>query len=296
MKDSAVTYKDQLQNSEAATRAVLIDPVLRALGWNIANPTKVEVEKPISAGRNPIRVDYALLAEKPVILIEAKKLGEELDTAYLQIVKYAHAFQVESLFLTDGLRWLHYIDIRPGNRNPTRDLNLAVTDLERAAAYFVQELDAALISPEPQKIDEMTAKLEQLEQKVTKLETLERKLPTLEAAIRRTSERPDSVPLIPEAPLPPNPPSGPQWRPLTSLGDVTWQKPTNFRLPNGYDTAVRSWGQVLSEACKFALTVYPNLSMPLPDKAGRSVKLINTVRPPSNINSSVIRWMGKFTT
>ena len=45
VKDSAALYGDTLRGSEAATRAALIDPILRSLGWDTANADMVEVEK-----------------------------------------------------------------------------------------------------------------------------------------------------------------------------------------------------------------------------------------------------------
>lgn len=48
VKDSADQYKPTLSGNEAATRAALIDPILRALGWDTANADMVEVEKNIS--------------------------------------------------------------------------------------------------------------------------------------------------------------------------------------------------------------------------------------------------------
>ena len=45
IQESANQYKATLSRNEAATRAVLIDPILRALGWNTANTNMVEVEK-----------------------------------------------------------------------------------------------------------------------------------------------------------------------------------------------------------------------------------------------------------
>ena len=57
IKESAIRYEATLKKNEAATRAVLIDPVLRALGWDTADTDMVEVEKTLDQPR----VDYALL-------------------------------------------------------------------------------------------------------------------------------------------------------------------------------------------------------------------------------------------
>lgn len=42
---AAQEYAATLEKNEAATRAVLVDPVLRALGWDTANTYMVEVER-----------------------------------------------------------------------------------------------------------------------------------------------------------------------------------------------------------------------------------------------------------
>jgi predicted type IV restriction endonuclease len=57
IKESARQYRNTLTSNEAATRAVLIDPVLRALGWDTANTNMVEVEKTLRA---EVRADYVL--------------------------------------------------------------------------------------------------------------------------------------------------------------------------------------------------------------------------------------------
>ncbi len=41
--EAAETYKDTLRVNESSTRAVLIDPILRTLGWDTAKPFMVEL-------------------------------------------------------------------------------------------------------------------------------------------------------------------------------------------------------------------------------------------------------------
>ena len=70
-------YRSTLKKNEAATRAVLIDPVLRSLGWDTANTYMVEVEKRMDS----VRADYALYDSNsaPQIIVEAKALGTDFD-------------------------------------------------------------------------------------------------------------------------------------------------------------------------------------------------------------------------
>ena len=69
---------------EVRTRYALIDPILQALGWNLSDPSHVQLEYETTDQPNPRRVDYALLSPgKPEILVEAKPLPEK----YLAIHK-----------------------------------------------------------------------------------------------------------------------------------------------------------------------------------------------------------------
>ncbi len=71
-------FHPELQKSEALTRYVLIDPVLRALGWNTSDPDQVRPEFPTETG-SP---DYGLLIEgKPLVTVEAKALAKNLGAA-----------------------------------------------------------------------------------------------------------------------------------------------------------------------------------------------------------------------
>jgi hypothetical protein len=91
IKESATRYQATLKKNEAATRAVLIDPVLRALGWDTANTYMVEVEKTLDQAR----VDYALYDKNATvhIIIDAKSLGVNLaqPSFILSLVKRLHS-------------------------------------------------------------------------------------------------------------------------------------------------------------------------------------------------------------
>jgi predicted type IV restriction endonuclease len=93
----------------------LIDPVLRALGWDTANTSMVEVEKTLDQAR----VDYALYDKAVVrVIIEAKSLSTNLaQTGFIMsLVNYAFTFQLQDIFLTDGIIWQHFTNFQPGNR------------------------------------------------------------------------------------------------------------------------------------------------------------------------------------
>ena len=70
------SHRDALRKNETRTRMALIDPLLRALGWDVFDPEVVTPEYKVEGGW----ADYALLRAdgRPAATVEAKKLGEVL--------------------------------------------------------------------------------------------------------------------------------------------------------------------------------------------------------------------------
>ena len=100
-------HGDALKGSEALTRYTLIDPLLRALGWDTADPSLVIPEFKSGKGW----ADYALLEGdgKPAMMIEAKSLGTPLhDEARTKGITYCIALGTKYFALTDGNRWEIY--------------------------------------------------------------------------------------------------------------------------------------------------------------------------------------------
>ena len=73
VRSRARTHGNHIAEYETRTKYALIDPLLGALGWNLANPAQVKLELEIKGGR----IDYAFFKsglENPVVLLEAKRL------------------------------------------------------------------------------------------------------------------------------------------------------------------------------------------------------------------------------
>ncbi len=88
---------------EQNTKAALIEPVLRALGWDIEDIDEIQQEYRQKPRDNP--VDYALaLLRTPRLFVEAKALGGNLEDRRWahQIMSYATVTGVEWVVLTDG--------------------------------------------------------------------------------------------------------------------------------------------------------------------------------------------------
>ena len=110
-KERADQHAELLRRNESLTRYVLIDPLLRELGWDTGNPDEVIAE--YSAGRG--RADYAFITDgKPVIMIEAKSLGSNLhDSGLTQGITYCVDTGTPYFAVTDGMKWEVYETFKP---------------------------------------------------------------------------------------------------------------------------------------------------------------------------------------
>lgn len=93
---------------EANTKSAIISPILNALEWNVKSPYEVQLEYTLINGK----VDYALKINDDVkVLVEAKKLGDNLKNYEDQIIKYSEDINIKSVnlfILTNGIRWQFY--------------------------------------------------------------------------------------------------------------------------------------------------------------------------------------------
>lgn len=89
--------------NEQNTKSTLIQPLLRALGWDVEDMDDVHLEYKQKSKDKP--VDYAMmLLRSPCLFLEAKALGESLDDRKCtnQIMGYAGVAGVQWVVLTDG--------------------------------------------------------------------------------------------------------------------------------------------------------------------------------------------------
>ena len=116
-----------LRENETRTRVALCDPLLQAVGWDVADPGLVMPEYNVS-GR---RADYALLGPdgQPVATIEAKKLGSSFESHRMQMLNYSNASGVEYAGLTDGDRWELYEVFKKGQLEDRRILDVSISGM-----------------------------------------------------------------------------------------------------------------------------------------------------------------------
>jgi len=98
-----------LQRNEALTRYALIDPLLRALGWDTEDPNQVVPEFSTPTTDNE-RADYVLkINGKKVAVIEAKSLGTRWDSGVVgKVLSYAIKIGAKIAVITDGDKWEIY--------------------------------------------------------------------------------------------------------------------------------------------------------------------------------------------
>jgi hypothetical protein len=284
--------KKILENNESATRAALIDPILRKLGWDISDPIMVEVEKRKKNNQNEMVADYILKAQfdQSVICVEAKSLGGNLNAYALKLVHYVHTFKdsIKYAILTDGLVWQFYdcdqIDIK--NLVPDKEFDLSTNNSESILAFslfLLSKIDAAHYwIPEIQEDP-----LKKIEQLVSDLDSLKKDLHLLSKGFGKvdltvsesTPGMQNSLDFIDLSAIQKKfPESG---------------KPTHLRLPSGEVIEIKTWKAILLESCKYVLSTVKNIPIPFVDKAGKSTLLISHTKPFTKVSYIETSYQGK---
>ena len=107
------TYRDLYERSEESVRYQIINPILKALGWNPENPEEVQPNISTEEGVP----DYLLLKKnKKVLFIEAKKLS--IDVEQKEIVRklgqYCFGEGMKYGVLSNGATWILFRAFQEG--------------------------------------------------------------------------------------------------------------------------------------------------------------------------------------
>lgn len=262
----AKAQADIFRKNEAATRAALIEPVLRALGWDTTNVQMVEPEKTLS---NELRIDYLLNdpAGRPWVVVEAKCLNMSLDKyGYVgKILGYALSLNVQTVCITDGITWHLHAPLQHGKTEPVV-FSLAENDLLPAANELIRWLDAA-----------------QCGHGLSPLSAAETAATTPEIPGQPDATSHPDQPVAKSLSKPRELPAAtPKFTELTQL-DLSalpaGQKPRLLRLPNGQIKPITTWKAVLVEVAQLVLATNPRLPLPFPDQAGKKNALFSLVKP-----------------
>ncbi|MCZ0944113.1 MAG: hypothetical protein OXJ53_13745 [Gammaproteobacteria bacterium] len=213
---------------EKRTRVSLIDPLLSALGWDVSDPSLVEVETKTDNGW----ADYALLNvdRQPLVFIEAKKLKEPRP-AIEQVVGYVtkenvNGANIRYCVCTNGDYW-HLLDVRSQNPAIMRT-SISQGNVHKVALNLVglwrPSLQDGVYAPVTEPI----------------VETAHQDSPA--AQTKRTTPQTDES-------AQPATLSDDDWMTLDSRFEVTGRPPpTRIRLPDGTETDLSRWREVIIQA------------------------------------------------
>ena len=230
LQQRIVQYKDELGSSEALTRYVLINPLLRALGWNLEDPAQV---RPEYGGVGGGLADYALFGDgaagKPAVILEAKSLDTVLSSTVVnQAFQYCFQLGIVHMVITDGNRWRCFDLLTPGLAIREREIKSITLTAEPAYKLALQLLllwRPNLASGEPVAASEPVLSTEQA---------------TPDSQSTNTQQ--------PATDAPPSP-SDEGWTSLAELQNVTGRPPPSvIRLPDGAEKTSPAGGRCLSES------------------------------------------------
>ena len=214
-------HSEQLQGSEALTRYALIDPLLRELGWDTGDPALVIPEYASGHGK----ADYALLSDsKPIMMVEAKKLGTQLGPVVIQVIGYCLMEGTEHFSVTDGQRWQVYETHKTGSIDEKRVVDFDLRDQSaaevclKALALWRQSIQAG------QAIAGQNSIFGQSE---------DTPVPSEEVALNN----------------PPPPP--PAWHPLTQVKVTKGVRPIELQFPDGSKTQLENWNPLAVETVRW---------------------------------------------
>ena len=117
VRDRIKKHGPKCSRNEMMTRYTLIDPLLRALDWDVSDPAYV-VPEDVGLGGT---TDYTM--GRNSMLIEAKKFNERLDKHAKRLVDYIKAKNVRYGVLTNGGKWRMY-DSKETTRTPVVEFDV----------------------------------------------------------------------------------------------------------------------------------------------------------------------------
>lgn len=126
------SMKNSVQTEEA-TKTSIIMPFFALLGYDVFDPSEFVPEFTADVGiKKGEKVDYAIMSDgKPVILIEAKNIQENLERHDSQLFRYFGTTSAKFAILTNGIYYRFYTDLdEPNKMDETPFLEINILDLK----------------------------------------------------------------------------------------------------------------------------------------------------------------------
>ena len=238
VKSRIELHQSSLRQSEALTRYSLIDPMLRALGWDTEDPALVVPEYRAAGGF----ADYALMGlARPVSLLEAKKLGENLTSGVGQALNYCNEQGINFMLVSDGDTWVMYEVFRQAPIEERRMVSLSVRadPVHETALKLLLLWRPNLASGEPVAAKETVLSAELVAQDSEAQANAAP--PTSKPEPARLLSDAQAVTVVPPSEEPSIPPN--DWIPLSDFSPQTGDKvPSEIRFSDGYKNTMDSRG------------------------------------------------------
>lgn len=136
--------------TEEATKNSLVLPFLNALGYDIFDPMEVVPEFTADVSqmgtKKGEKVDYCVVKDgKPVILIECKKIGSNLDNEHAsQLFRYFHTTTSKVGILTNGDTYRFFTDLEETNKMDSKPFfEFTMTETSEADALEIKRFSKA---------------------------------------------------------------------------------------------------------------------------------------------------------
>lgn len=156
LQDIIGQHRPAIGRNETRTRTILIDPLLKALGWT--DPSVLTQEYLVRYGSDPADygvVDYAIHKPNrrgsPIAFVEAKRMDEELNREHrAQLFAYARKREssVQKAMLTNGDIWELY-ELEGGEFRRVLTVSIRQQSARECAAILAANF-SNLTSPAPQ--------------------------------------------------------------------------------------------------------------------------------------------------
>ena len=234
LSDRIDRHGSALRQSEALTRYALIDPLLRELGWDTANPEMVIPEYRSGNGR----ADYALMNNgSPAMMLEAKSLGTPLQDVLSQGIQYCLMEGTSYFSVTDGRLWEIYETHKPVPINEKRIVRFDLKDNSaqvclKALALWRHSVESGDISAA------QTPVVEPAQPQQDTPQTVVQSAPT--------------PPIQPESVIP-KPEIG-EWQSLSEFNPKSGDKaPPDLLLPDNKTVQIPNWKSLIVEATRWLI-------------------------------------------
>ena len=250
-------HGNTLRQNETRTRAALIDPLLQALGWDVADPGLVTPEYRVDVGW----ADYALRGSgnSPAAIVEAKRLGAFVENHLSQAVGYCIEQGIAYAAVTDGEHWQMYRTFEqvPMEEKRVLDLHINNTPAHECALQLLLMWRPNLA----------TGKAIQANEPVL----VPVDVPDAKPPVALDVDKP-SVSLVSDG-----------WTSLREIQPVNNQpwRPSAIRLPDGSEKQINRWWHVPKEVSEYLVRTGKLTHDKCPVKEGKRADIVHSQPQPS---------------